>query len=185
MALVTAKSGGRLKTSYQDPRGYRKFLRAVFEECIEGGPACGRYAALTNVSPTDFQRICHIHREVSKSSRTTYDFVKQQLIVRFMPGPVHDTVGAELYNSIRDTIIQLSGHTCYSVYTVATTRFQVPGIRAKQGDQAMKPATRVAKEDWPSLVIEVRALFMDTSLYSDTYSSGRLLRESSRATMRC
>lgn len=179
MALVAVKFGGRLKTSYQGPRGYRKFLRAVFEECLEDGPVCGRYVALTNLSPTDFQRICHIHRQVSKSARITYDFVKKQLIVRFMPGPVHDSVGAELYHSIRDTILQLPGHNCYSMYTVATARFQVPGIRAKEGDQAMKPATRVAKEEWPSLVIEVRALFVDISLHSDTYSLGRLLRESS------
>ena len=93
----------------------------------------------------DYERICDIHREITKSARITYDFIRKKLIVRLMPWTVHDIIGAELYNSIRDTIIQLPGHDRYSVYSVATSRFQVPIIAAKEGDQGMKPATRVAK----------------------------------------
>ena len=155
MSLIRTHSSGRFKVSFENVRQYRGFLKGVFEECVKGGPVCGHYCGVTNVDPGVFNKISHIHTEICKSSCATYDNVKKQLIVKFMPGVAHDTTGMELYLLVRDTIGALPGHDRFSIRSMATSRFTVPGLRSKEGDQGLKPATRIGPLEWPSLVIEV------------------------------
>lgn len=77
-----------------------------------------------------------------------YGGLEKQVIVRFMPWPVHDVAGIEFNSRIRDTILEMPGHSRYSLRGVATTRFHVPGT------EGFKSATRTGQDNWPSLVIE-------------------------------
>jgi hypothetical protein len=38
---------------------------------------------------------------------------------------------------------------------VGASRYEVPGVRSKEGDQGFKPRSRMSSSDWPSLMIEV------------------------------
>lgn len=60
-----------------------------------------------------------------------------------------------LWLEIKDRIRDMPGHSGYSIRTFGGTRFDLTGIRSKEGDQAIGPATRGAKNVWPSVVIEV------------------------------
>lgn len=167
MTLISAKPTGQMMSIYTNPGEYRKSLRRAFNQCVEGGLACGCYLAITNVSITTFKRISEIHLAISKSGRLTYDFIKKVMIVKYMPGPVHEIVTTHLYNVIYETIIGLPGHDFSSVFCVGATRFQVPGTRGKEGDQGIKPSTRDAEADWPSLMLEVLTLTMHACFHSN------------------
>ena len=61
-----------------------------------------------------------------------------------------------LWADIMDKIRAMPGHSRYSIGTFGGTRFDLTGIRSKEGHQALGPATRGAKNVWPSVVIEDR-----------------------------
>ena len=85
-----------------------------------------------------------------------------------MPDPIHETMGIEFYCDIRDVINRIPGHRNSTTGTAAT-RCRVRGEGAKEGDMGLKPNTRVNKEDWPSLVIEVGALSLGRTFESNVY----------------
>ena len=154
-ALIDSKGSGSMKTRFDGVGQYREFLQLKLEECLNSGPACGCYLSITNVTPAIFDRISGVHLEVSKTSRLTYDYVRQKLIVRLMPGAAHEIVSVEFLRQITESICNIPGHTRFSIAGLGATRFKVPGVGSKEGDQGLKPATRTAQGDWPSLVIEV------------------------------
>lgn len=53
---------------------------------------------------------------------------------------------------------------------MSATRYTVPGVRPKEGDQTLKPAMRNGLLDWPSLVMEVRTLLLGITFLSDHLS---------------
>ncbi|RPA90703.1 hypothetical protein L873DRAFT_393002 [Choiromyces venosus 120613-1] len=76
-------------------------------------------------------------------------------ILRIMPGPEHESVGMTLFLKIVMKIVSIPGHSDESIMGVAATWFQVPGVRSKEEDQGMRPATRIGRGAWPSFIIEV------------------------------
>ena len=76
--------------------------------------------------------------------------------------------------------MSLPGHDRYSVRIMSATRYTVPGVRSKEGDQTLKPATRNGLLDWPSLVMEVWTLLLGITLLSDHFCPDWLFRKSKR-----
>jgi len=52
-------------------------------------------------------------------------------------------------------IASLPGHTWRSIEPFCSTRCSPPGVRSKEEDEAFGPRTRVGRNAWPSVVIEV------------------------------
>ncbi|KAG0129273.1 hypothetical protein HOY82DRAFT_471572, partial [Tuber indicum] len=93
--------------------------------------------------------------QLRSAIRFTFENSLNAAIVRIMPGPEHEKVVISLYSEIVSRIASLPGHSDESVVGVGATRFNVPGVRSKEGDQGLHPATRRARDAWPSLMIEV------------------------------
>jgi len=86
-----------------------------------------------------------------------------------MAGPEHERVGGTLYLWIIDKIASLPGHTWRSIEPICSTRFSVPGARSKEGDEAFGPSTRVGRDAWPSVVMEVGYSETESQLEMDAY----------------
>ena len=108
---------------------------------------------MKNVGSNVFERICEI--ESSESTRLTYDYITQRLIIKCKPGAIHGVACARVIYGIMECVRNIPGHTRYSVCPMAASWMSVPGVRSKEGDQGLKPNTRVSKEAWPSLMVEV------------------------------
>jgi len=87
--------------------------------------------------------------------RFTFENTLNATILRIRPGPEHNIVAHDLYLEIVYKITSIAGHDRHSVSPVGATRFLVPGVRSKEGDQGLQPITRVGRDCWPSLIIEV------------------------------
>lgn len=89
----------------------------------------------------------------------TLDFTTENgsrgLICRILPGWKHGMLTLNLWVEIMDKIREMPGHSRYSIRSFGGTRFDLTDIRSKEGHQALGPATRGAKNVWPSVVIEV------------------------------
>ena len=70
-------------------------------------------------------------------------------------GAEHERVGGSFYQEIVQKITSIPGPTHRSIEPFCSTRVQVPGVRGKEGDESLGPVTRVGRDAWPSLVIEV------------------------------
>ena len=92
--------------------------------------------------------------QLRSAVRFTFDNYLNAAIVRIMPGPEHGCIACELYREIVRKIESIPGHL-YSICAVCATRFKVPGVGSKEGDQGLRPDTRVGRDAWPSLMIEV------------------------------
>lgn len=60
-----------------------------------------------------------------------------------------------LYLEILIKISSIPGHSFQSVEGFGATLLQDPGVRSKQGDRGFGPTTRVGRNAWPSVMIEV------------------------------
>jgi len=87
--------------------------------------------------------------------RFTTENCLRGLICRILPGWKHKMLTLNLGLEIKDRIRDMPGHSGYSIRTFYGTRFDLTDIRSKEGDQALGPATRGAKNVWPSVVIQV------------------------------
>ncbi|PUU80745.1 hypothetical protein B9Z19DRAFT_1078711 [Tuber borchii] len=76
-------------------------------------------------------------------------------ILRIKAGLGYNIVAQDLYTEIVFKIASIPGHSRHSISPVGATRFLVPGVRSKQGDQGVQPINRVGMDSWPSLIIEV------------------------------
>ena len=52
--------------------------------------------------------------------------------------------GGESLQQITEIIFNIPRHTHFSVRVRGATRFNVPGVWSKEGDQSLNPATRTA-----------------------------------------
>ena len=181
--LIADSDGAMIKASCKNLKDFRKFIQQCLETCAGRGPSAGSYAVIRNIRPNVFEKICQV--ETSESTRLTYDYMTQQMIVKCMPGAIHDIPCARLIYEIIECVCNIPGHTQYSVVPMATTRMIVPGIRSKEGDQGLKPETRGSKDAWPSLMMEVCTLLKTIKVSSDKYCTVRVLRIITTAQMRC
>jgi len=87
--------------------------------------------------------------------RFTFEDSLNAAILRIMAGPERGMVSSELLTEIRRKIASIPGHSRHSIFSVGATLFRVPGVRSKEGDQGLRPDTRLGREAWASLIIEV------------------------------
>ena len=84
-----------------------------------------------------------------------------------MPGPEHEALGGTLFREIERKIEGIPGHV-YAFSPVGSTRFEgTIDDHGKEADFALRPATRVERTSWPSLVIEVGYSERLDDLHSD------------------
>lgn len=84
-----------------------------------------------------------------------------------MPGPKHEALGGTLFREIERKIEGIPGHV-YAFSPVGSTRFEgTIDDHGKEADFALRPATRVERTSWPSLVIEVGYSERLDDLHSD------------------
>ena len=126
------------------------------------------------LKPSTFDKIANIPDD----ARLSYDHVKQLLIIKYMPGTIHEMVATEFFMAIRDVIVKLPAHSVSSVMSLGTSMFAVPGVRSRQSDGALKPSTRNTKDAWPTVVFEVFISLLRLALQSHAYCTGWLFRKS-------
>lgn len=172
--LVDTNSQGQFKIPFLNLKQYKRFMRQLSEKCLQAGPATGQYVVVTNVEPSTFDKIA----KIPVDARLSYDHVKQLLIIKYMPGTIHDMVATEFFMAIRDVIVKLPGHSVSSVASLGSAMFTIPGALSKQSDGALKPSTRNTKDAWPSVVIEVFIPLLHLALQPHAYCAGWLFRKS-------
>ena len=91
---------------------------------------------------------------IRRHARFTYEEELGHLIVRLMPGAGYKIASRRFLIEIMQRIMPIPGHTIGTVVAMGATRFLVPGVRSKEGDEAIHPTTR-DRDDWPSIVVEV------------------------------
>lgn len=115
-----------------------------------------KHLYFTGIIHQDFEEIERLLKlaQLRSAVRFTFENSINAAIVRIIPGPDPGCVAGELYREIVRKIESIPGHL-YSTCAVGATRFVVPGDRSKEGDKGLRPTTRVGREAWPSLMIEV------------------------------
>ena len=93
--------------------------------------------AITYIDPPTFQRLSKLSDGFIRASRLCYDYLKKQLVIKYMPGIPHELVGGEFFYAIRQVIERLPGHGFGSVAHLGASTFTVPGVRSKEGDQGL------------------------------------------------
>ncbi|RPA90706.1 hypothetical protein L873DRAFT_390164 [Choiromyces venosus 120613-1] len=141
------------KYEYQSARELVRVLISI----IELGSAEEYFLYFHGIIAREFESIeRELHAVQLRSAvRFTFENSLHAAILRIMPGPEHEKVGIELYMIIVMKIASIPGHSHESIAGVSATRFQVPGVRSKEGDQGLHPDTRIGRGAWPSLMIEV------------------------------
>jgi len=87
--------------------------------------------------------------------RLTFGNTLSEAILRLTPGREHGWVGYNLYTAIIAKISSIPGHGYWLVEWFGATLLQVPGVRSKEGDQGFGSRTRMGRNAWPSVMIEV------------------------------
>ena len=87
--------------------------------------------------------------------RLTFENSLDAVILRIIPGPEHARVGRYLYSMIALKITSIPGHSIESIEGFRATLLEVPGVRSKEGDQSFGPGTRLGRNAWPSVMIEI------------------------------
>lgn len=137
---------------YQSPDQLVKAIAMI----IDFNSTVQSFAYFAGITDHDFEAIETqlVIVQLRSAVRFTFDNYLNAAIVRIMPGPEHGCIAGELYREIVRKIESIPGHL-YSICAVCATRFKVPGVGSKEGDQGLRPDTRVGCEAWPSLMIEV------------------------------
>lgn len=104
--------------------------------------------AITNIDPSTFQRLSRLSDGFMRASRLCYDYVKKQLVIKYMLGIPHELVGGEFFYAIRQVLERLPGHGFGSVAHLRASTFTVPGVRSKEGNQGLRPTTRKGPNAW-------------------------------------
>ncbi|KAG0635812.1 hypothetical protein HOY80DRAFT_415451 [Tuber brumale] len=143
------------KFEYESARGLITIIQDIVDLGLAGVPFSFIY--LVGLNDCAFNEIEEQLKVVQLRSaiRFTFENCLNAAIIRIMPGPEHEKVGVCLYTKIVRKIASLPGHNDESVVGVGATRFNVPGVRSKEGDQGLHPDTRLGRDAWPSLMIEV------------------------------
>ena len=72
-----------------------------------------------------------------------------------MLGPEHERISRCLAFDIRENVAMLPGHTKDSLEPYGSTEFRALGVPGKQGDEGLAPSTRLGRNAWPSIMVEV------------------------------
>ncbi|KAG0137887.1 hypothetical protein HOY82DRAFT_644895 [Tuber indicum] len=143
------------KFEYQSARGLVITIQDIVDSgCAEKTSGFLYFSGLDESQFDSIEEQLQLFQQRS-SVRFTFENVLNATILRIMPGPEHEKVGFRLVTEIVIKIASIPGHTHRSVEGVGATRFKVPGVRSKEGDQGLHPETRVGRDAWPSIMIEV------------------------------
>ena len=141
-----------LKFKYESPSKLVRTIarRADFNSTLQ------KHLYFTGIFHHDFEEIERLLKlaQLRSAVRFTFENSINAAIVRMIPGPEPGCVAGELYREIVRKIESIPGHL-YSTCAVGATRFIVSEDRSKEGDKGLRPSTRVGREAWPSLMIEV------------------------------
>ena len=159
---ATHSSSQQLAALYEIPKSrihtftsYKKFKEDLqrCEDAFFSG-AGKQYLAFGDVQQSSMRPIEHGRsRSELPAFRLLYDAAAEGLIIKLMPGVVHEAAAATFSLMFHDRLVGLGvGNT---LRNVRSTRYEAPGGRSKEADEAYRPSTRVLGTDWPSIVIEV------------------------------
>ncbi|RPB00415.1 hypothetical protein L873DRAFT_1789001 [Choiromyces venosus 120613-1] len=145
----------RNKFQYESARGLVKIIEDIVDSGSAGVPFGFLY--FRGLVDSEFDIIEEQLQLVQLRSavRFTFENSLNAAILRIMPGPEHEKVGFCLVLEIVIKIASIPGHSHQSTVGVGATRFKVPGVRSKEGDHGLHPDTRLGRDAWPSLMIEV------------------------------
>ncbi|PWW77945.1 hypothetical protein C7212DRAFT_312706, partial [Tuber magnatum] len=129
-------------------------IKERIEQCLNS--SSGRYVAVTGVAEGALAHIdqAFCKQGIRSSARFTYEGPLDSLIIRLMPGVPHDLISRSFFYQVGRKIDSFPG-LVGTWFPLGSGEFEAHGRRKKQGDEAIKPATRSLETDWPSLVIEV------------------------------
>jgi hypothetical protein len=110
------------------------------------------YVVFTQVADDELAEIDNFRDTYRKALRFLYLNHENTLIVKVMPGMIHESFGRGLMNAVWKQTIMMGVDE--ELITVGSTRFHGTGSQ-KEADEAVKPFTsRPLKTDWPTIVIE-------------------------------
>jgi len=143
------------KFEYQSARELAKIVERTFNS----GSADEYFLYFHGIVDAD-REFDVIERELRRiqlrnSVRLTFENALEAAILRITPGPEHGRVGISLFTEILGKMASIPGHSYKSVEPFGATLLQDPGVRSKEGDQGFGPTTRVGRNAWPSVMIEV------------------------------
>lgn len=92
---------------------------------------------------------------IMRTVRFTFENTLNASILRIRPGPDHHMIAAMFAYEFTKKMASIPGHTEDSVSCFGSTRFWIPGVRSKEGDQGFRPRTRCGREAWPSVMVEI------------------------------
>jgi len=144
---------GSHRFEYQSARR----LTRIVESFVDSGTANEYFLYFHGVTDRQFDVIGQDLRSFQLRSRVrlTFENALDAAILRIIPGSEHAKISSSLYIAIAHKIAGLPGHHNESFETFGATLLQVPGVRSKQGDQSLGPGTRLGRDAWPSVMIEV------------------------------
>ena len=112
----------------------------------------GQYAVFSQVTPDELANIECFRDTHCKSLRFLYYEKEETLIVKIMPGLVHEVARTQFELELILKLAEMGLQ--YELCNMGSTTYQGIGKR-KEADSAFKPLfSRPYKTDWPTLVIE-------------------------------
>ncbi|PWW72032.1 hypothetical protein C7212DRAFT_287936 [Tuber magnatum] len=110
------------------------------------------YVVFTQVAEDELAEIDDFRDTHRKALRFMYLNDQNTLIVKVMPGMIHESFGRGLMNAVWKKTIMMGVDE--ELITVGSTRFRGTGSQ-KEADEAVKPfASRPLEADWPTIIIE-------------------------------
>jgi len=131
-------------------------MAARIQDCVSKERGCYIYVDGVGERMIDAIDNTFCNRGLTGALRLTYEATLDALIIKCMPGEEHEKTSRSFLVNLLEKIVAIPGHNRYSIIAVGSTRFSVPGVRSKEGDEGIKPRnTRAKKNQWPSLMVEV------------------------------
>ena len=123
---------------------------------IDSGTADQYFLYFHEVAYSDFEFIDWELRRAQLRSKVRFTFENSldAVILRIIPGPEHARIGRYLYSMIALKISSIPGHSIESIEGFGARLLEVPR-RSKEGDQSFGPGTRVGRNAWPSVMMEI------------------------------
>ena len=148
---------------FEGVEDFRRLCEARERCAIDGSK--NQYVVFTGVTVETMRSIDLLQESLPRMHRL-YDAMEELLIVKLMPGVIHECAVVLFHGIFRDRLTHAGLRR--EVACSGTGRFGSPSRRCKEPDQAYKPiGTRPAVDEWPSFVVEAGYLESMRQLHSD------------------
>ena len=87
--------------------------------------------------------------------RLTFENAFDAAIIRITDGPKYTGVGESLYLEIIEKTASIPGHSMESIEPFGATLLELPGVFNKEGDEGFGPESRLGRDAWPSVMMEI------------------------------